>query len=60
MKILAIDLGKFKSAACVCESATGEHAFAIVRTKPVIYHLKTGHGLSNQNRPVVASAKKSR
>jgi len=38
MKILAIDLGKFKSAACVYESATGEHAFTIVRTKPAEIH----------------------
>jgi len=34
MKILAIDLGKFKSAACVYESFTGEHFFTIVSTKP--------------------------
>jgi len=34
MKILAIDLGKFKSVACVYESTTGEHTFSTVSTKP--------------------------
>ena len=38
MKILAIDLGKFKSAACVYESSTGEHSFTTVRTKPGDIH----------------------
>lgn len=32
MKILAIDLGKFKSTACVLESATSEHTFITIRT----------------------------
>ena len=32
MKILAIDLGKFKSTACVFEAATDEHAFTTIRT----------------------------
>ncbi|WP_437191107.1 IS110 family transposase [Planctomicrobium sp. SH527] len=44
MKILAIDLGKFKSVACVYESATGEHSFTSVSTKPSdIYDLLTTH-----------------
>jgi transposase len=34
MKILAIDLGKFKSVACVYESTTGEHSFLTVSTTP--------------------------
>lgn len=38
MKILAIDLGKFKSVACVYESATGEHFFVTVSTKPGAIH----------------------
>lgn len=28
MKILAIDLGKFKSVACIYESCSGEHSCA--------------------------------
>src|ERR1700733_6425506 len=32
MKILAIDLGKFKSTACVFEAAIGKHAFTTIRT----------------------------
>jgi transposase len=32
MKILAIDLGKFKSTACVFEAATDKHAFTTIRT----------------------------
>jgi hypothetical protein len=44
VKILAIDLGKFKSAACVYESSTGEHTFTTVRTKPGdIYDLLATH-----------------
>jgi transposase len=38
VKILAIDLGKFKSAACVYESSTGERCFTTVRTKPGDVH----------------------
>lgn len=38
MKILAIDLGKFKSVACVYESAAGEHSFVTVSTKPGTIH----------------------
>lgn len=38
MKILAIDLGKFKSTACIYESSTGEHSFLTVRTKPGDIH----------------------
>lgn len=30
MKILALDLGKFKSVACVFESTTGEHSFTTI------------------------------
>lgn len=44
MKILAIDLGKFKSVACVYESSTGEHSFVTVATKPdAIHDLLTTH-----------------
>ena len=32
MKILAIDLGKFKSVACVYISASGEHTFLTIAT----------------------------
>jgi transposase len=32
MKILAIDLGKFKSTACVLDTISNEHAFSSVRT----------------------------
>jgi transposase len=32
MKILAIDLGKFKSTACVFEAAIGKHAFTTIHT----------------------------
>lgn len=34
MKIVAIDLGKFKSVACVYESGTGEHTFTAISTNP--------------------------
>lgn len=44
MKILAIDLGKFKSVACVYESTTGEHTFPTVSTKPGdIHDLRASH-----------------
>jgi len=44
VKILAIDLGKFKSVACVYESSTGEHSFVTVATKPgAIHDLLTAH-----------------
>ena len=36
MKILAIDLGKMKSAACDYESETAAHRFETVRTEPAI------------------------
>ena len=38
MKILAIDLGKFKSVACDYDSATGEHTFTTVPTRPAAFH----------------------
>jgi transposase len=38
VRILAIDLGKFKSVACVYESSTGEHSFTTVPTKPGEIH----------------------
>lgn len=38
MRILAIDLGKFKSVACVYEAATGEHTFVTRRTTPQEIH----------------------
>lgn len=38
MKILALDLGKFKSVACLYESATGEHSFTSVSTIPSDIH----------------------
>ncbi len=44
MKILAIDLGKSKSTACVFKSFTGEHGFTIVRTQPSDFqHLLATH-----------------
>jgi len=44
MKILAIDLGKFKSMACVFEAVTGEHALAscpIPQLLPEMLHVTT-------------------
>jgi len=38
MNILAIDLGKFKSVACVYDTATGEHVFATLATRPQAIH----------------------
>jgi hypothetical protein len=32
MKILAIDLGKFKSTACMLDTIRNEHAFSSIRT----------------------------
>jgi len=44
MKILAIDLGKFKSVACVFEASTGEHAFTTIPTVAANVHdLLTQH-----------------
>ncbi len=34
MKILALDLGKSKSAACQYSAATGEHRFETITTRP--------------------------
>lgn len=38
MKILAIDLGKFKSTACVYEPAAGDPQFVGLATKPAVMH----------------------
>jgi transposase len=38
MKILAMDLGKFKSVACVFDSITSEHMFIKLSTKPQEVH----------------------
>jgi transposase len=38
MKILAIDLGKFKSVACVYQSTTGEHGFVTLGTTAAQMH----------------------
>jgi hypothetical protein len=35
MKILALDLGKFKSVACVLDTVTGRHVFVDLPRKPV-------------------------
>lgn len=44
MKILALDLGKFQSVACLYESSTGEHSFTSVSTNPSdIHDLLTTH-----------------
>lgn len=44
MKILAIDLGKFKGTACVYDCSTGEHSFVTIATKPsAIHDLLTMH-----------------
>ena len=36
--ILAIDLGKFKSVACVYEASDGQHRFETVETTPARFH----------------------
>ena len=42
MRNLAIDLGKFKSVACVYEAANGDHAFrSIATTMQAVYALLT-------------------
>ena len=33
-KILAIDLGKFKSVACILDTVSGEYSFRTLATKP--------------------------
>jgi hypothetical protein len=38
MKILAIDLGKFKSVACVYEATGGAHVFTTISTTPQAMH----------------------
>jgi len=38
MKILAIDLGKFKSVACDYDTSSGEHAFTTLPTRPAAMH----------------------
>lgn len=38
MKILAIDLGKFKSVACVYEASSAEHTFTTIPTTPQSMH----------------------
>jgi transposase len=38
MKILAIDLGKFKSTACVLDTISNEHAFSSIRTVAAEVH----------------------
>ena len=38
MKILAVDLGKFKSVACDYESGDGEHEFETIQTSPQQMH----------------------
>lgn len=37
-RILAIDLGKFKSVACDYDPATGTHTFATIPTRPQDFH----------------------
>jgi transposase len=37
-RILAIDLGKFKSVACEYDSTTGEHSFTTLPTRPQDFH----------------------
>ena len=43
MKIVALDLGKSKSVACVFDSATGEHCFDAARTTPETFRLLLEH-----------------
>src|SRR2546430_14558274 len=38
MRILALDLGKFKTVACEYEAETGRHRFATVQTTPKALH----------------------
>jgi hypothetical protein len=40
-QIIALDLGKFKSVACVMDAATRRHQFATVQTTPVGYPAAT-------------------
>ena len=37
-RILAIDLGKFKSVACDYDTATSEHHFTTIPTTPAVMH----------------------
>ena len=37
-KIIAIDLGKFKSVACTYQTATGDHTFTTLPTQPQKFH----------------------
>ena len=37
-RILALDLGKFKSVACTMEVATRQHAFQTIATSPTTLH----------------------
>ena len=38
MRILALDLGKYKSVACDYEAETGRHRFATILTNPQAVH----------------------
>jgi transposase len=38
MKILALDLGKYKSVACDYEAESGQHSFATIVTNPKALH----------------------
>ena len=38
MKILALDLGKYKSVACEYETETGRHGFVTIPTTPKALH----------------------
>ncbi|HEX6188308.1 MAG TPA: hypothetical protein VFZ40_09520 [Pyrinomonadaceae bacterium] len=38
MRILALDLGKYKSVACEYAPETGEHSFATIATNPKALH----------------------
>jgi len=38
MRILALDLGKYKSVDCECAAETGQHCFATIATNPKALH----------------------
>ena len=56
-KIMGIDLGKFKSVACLFNSADGEYSYRTLRTTPVaLRELLTGESpdrVGNRSRPGV-------
>ncbi len=55
LEIIALDLGKFKSVACVMDAPTRRHAFVTLDTTPAAVHdLLSSHAGPNASRVVVA------